>query len=135
MRLFEPPPSLLLSNRQKKHRDRVLQGKLRKLKDELASFETQHLRRGGEGEGGGVGIGRDQTSLTNAMASHGRMMSDLREMESVVERRCQSRWAPGLGRRRNNNLPTMMDNFKPVLAPMEESLGHEFSGAGGMIAL
>ncbi len=40
-------------------------------------------------------------SLEAVTAEHGRLVSDLREMQCVVESRCRSRWEPGLGRRRH----------------------------------
>ena len=99
LRLFSPPPSLLLSSRMKKSRDAQLTRKLEGLKSEITSFENTHLRRATDSATshksfGGQASGVD--SLENISLAHGRMMSDLREMEQVVTKRCQSRWEPGL---------------------------------------
>ena len=107
LRLFSPPPSLLLSSRMKKSRDAQLTRKLEGLKSEITSFENTHLRRATDNATshksfGGQASGVD--SLENISLAHGRMMSDLREMEQVVTKRCQSRWEPGLGRRRRGGI-------------------------------
>ena len=136
MRLFSPPPSLLLGRQSKKQRDMALRGNLKVLKDELANFEHTYLLSGGPSP--------SLPSLTAISARHGRLMSDLREMEQVTTKRCESRWVPGLGRRKqkqqrrrwngDDKLPSL-DGFKPVLPPMEETPGPAFTGAGGLVVL
>mmetsp|Transcript_30347 Transcript_30347/g.61797 ORF Transcript_30347/g.61797 Transcript_30347/m.61797 type:complete len:230 (-) Transcript_30347:356-1045(-) len=90
MRLFGPAPSALLSKDKKERRDKGLRQKLTKLHSELNDFESSNISSH-HGSGG--------KSLMEMTAAHGRLSSDLRELQQVADLRCASRWEPGLGRR------------------------------------
>jgi hypothetical protein len=90
MRLFDPPPSLLLSKEKKKQRDEALVSNLRKIESELHEYEASNSS---------IMDGYSK-SLDAVTLAHGRLVRDVREMREIADLRCASRWEPGLGRRK-----------------------------------
>jgi hypothetical protein len=93
MRLFGPAPSILLSKDKKKTRDQGLRKKLTKLSSEINDFESSNITGHRDHNGG--------KSLVDITAAHGRLVSEMRELQQVADLRCASRWEPGLGRRQD----------------------------------
>jgi hypothetical protein len=90
MRLFDAAPSLLLSKTKKLNRDEQLRTQLRRLKNDIKTFEES---------GGRQGKFEEVKSLAALAATKGKMVAEVREMEQVTNLRCASRWEPALGRR------------------------------------
>jgi len=118
LRLFGPAPSMLLSGDKKKQRDLALRQQLNRLQSDILDFETANMSANGFDHG-------PSKSMAALGAAHGRMNSDLREMQQVVEQRCASRWAPGLGRRRpgqNQMNRRALASSRAILTPLSEQV-------------
>jgi len=116
LRLFGPAPSMLLSNDKKKQRDLALQQQLNRLQSDILDFEAANMSANGFDHG-------PSKSMAALAAAHGRMNSDLREMQQIVEQRCASRWAPGLGRRKpgqNQVNRRALASSRAILTPLSE---------------
>jgi hypothetical protein len=117
LRLFDPAPSLLLSNGKKKQRDKELQRQLVRLQADVRNFEAANMSANAFDHG-------SSKSMAALGAAHGRMNSDLREMQQVVQQRCESRWAPGLGRRKpeqQRNPRHALAGSRAMLAPLPQA--------------